>query len=300
MKLFDYRYIAAALLCVALAGCSVDEPITGIQQDSAPQMSEGTVQGELLVRFDSAVADVLEKAGLTKSTADRSGVLNVDQVLEIVGGYELERVFPYNSASEAKTREAGLHLWYVVRFSEEYSVADVASKLSKLGEVTGVQTNYTLKRASWEKAKPLTPEMLKKLTTKSGYSGTFDDEHLSLQWNLINNGDLGPTKFVKGADVQVEKAWEKSTGHPSIIVAVLDEGIDVTHPDLQASVWVNENEIKGSHEDNDGNGYAGDYHGFNFVNNIGNILTDDIYDTGHGSHVAGVIAATNNNCIGIS
>ena len=255
MKLFDYRYIAAALLCVALAGCSVDEPITGIQQDSAPQMSEGTVQGELLVRFDSAVADVLEKAGLTKSTADRSGVLNVDQVLEIVGGYELERVFPYNSASEAKTREAGLHLWYVVRFSEEYSVADVASKLSKLGEVTGVQTNYTLKRASWEKAKPLTPEMLKKLTTKSGYSGTFDDEHLSLQWNLINNGDLGPTKFVKGADVQVEKAWEKSTGHPSIIVAVLDEGIDVTHPDLQASVWVNENEIKGSHEDNDGNGY---------------------------------------------
>ena len=127
MKLFDYRYIAAALLCVALAGCSVDEPITGIQQDSAPQMSEGTVQGELLVRFDSAVADVLEKAGLTKSTADRSGVLNVDQVLEIVGGYELERVFPYNSASEAKTREAGLHLWYVVRFSEEYSVADVAA-----------------------------------------------------------------------------------------------------------------------------------------------------------------------------
>ena len=300
MKLFDYRYIAAALLSIALVGCSVEEPLAGIQQEQAPQVSEGTVQGELLVRFDSAVADVLEKTGLTKSASDRSGVLNVDQVLELVGGYQLERVFPYNYATEAKTREAGLHLWYVVRFSEDYTVDEVASKLSKLGEVTGVQTNYTLKRASWEKAKPLTPEMLKKLTTKSGYSGKFDDENLPLQWNLINNGDLGPTKFVKGADVQVEKAWEKSTGHPSIIVAVLDEGIDVTHPDLQANVWVNENEIKGSHEDNDGNGYAGDYHGFNFVNNIGNILTDDIYDTGHGSHVAGVIAATNNNGIGIS
>ena len=300
MKLFDYRYIAAALLSIALVGCSVEEPLAGIQQEQGPQVSEGTVQGELLVRFDSAVADVLEKTGLTKSASDRSGVLNVDQVLELVGGYELERVFPYNYATEAKTREAGLHQWYVVRFSEDYTVEEVASKLSKLGEVTGVQTNYTLKRASWEKAKPLTPEMLKKLTTKSGYSGKFDDENLPLQWNLINNGDLGPTKFVKGADVQVEKAWEKSTGHPSIIVAVLDEGIDVTHPDLQANVWVNENEIKGSHEDNDGNGYAGDYHGFNFVNNIGNILTDDIYDTGHGSHVAGVIAATNNNGIGIS
>ena len=300
MKLFDYRYIAVALLSAALVGCSVEEPLTDTQQDPAPEVSEGTVQGELLVRFDSAVADVLEKTGLTKSASDRSGVLNVDQVLELVGGYQLERVFPYNYATEAKTREAGLHQWYVVRFSEDYTVEEVASKLSKLGEVTGVQTNYTLKRASWEKAKPLTPEMLKKLTTKSGYSGKFDDENLPLQWNLINNGDLGPTKFVKGADVQVEKAWEKSTGHPSIIVAVLDEGIDVTHPDLQANVWVNENEIKGSHEDNDGNGYAGDYHGFNFVNNIGNILTDDIYDTGHGSHVAGVIAATNNNGIGIS
>lgn len=300
MKLFDYRYMAAALLSIALVGCSVEEPLAGIQQEQAPQVSEGTVQGELLVRFDSSVADVLEKTGLTKSASDRSGVLNVDQVLELVGGYQLERVFPYNYATEAKTREAGLHQWYVVRFSEDYTVEEVASKLSKLGEVTGVQTNYTLKRASWEKAKPLTPEMLKKLTTKSGYSGKFDDENLPLQWNLINNGDLGPTKFVKGADVQVEKAWEKSTGHPSIIVAVLDEGIDVTHPDLQANVWVNENEIKGSHEDNDGNGYAGDYHGFNFVNNIGNILTDDIYDTGHGSHVAGVIAATNNNGIGIS
>ena len=300
MKLFDYRYIAAALMCVALAACSVDEPLAGVQQDPLPPVSEGIVQGELLVRFDSAVADVLEKSGLTKSASDRSGVLNIDQILELVGGYQLERVFPYNSATEAKTREAGLHQWYVVRFSEDYTVEEVASKLSKLGEVTSVQTNYTLKRASWEKAKPLTPEMLKKLTTKSGYTGKFNDENLPLQWNLINNGDLGPTKFVKGADVQVEKAWEKSTGHPSIIVAVLDEGIDVTHPDLQASVWVNENEIKGSHEDNDGNGYAGDYHGFNFVKNIGNILTDDIYDTGHGSHVAGVIAATNNNGIGIS
>ena len=65
MKLFDYRYIAAALVCVALAACSVEEPLTGVQQDSVPQVSEGTVQGDLLVRFDSAVVDVLEKSGLT-------------------------------------------------------------------------------------------------------------------------------------------------------------------------------------------------------------------------------------------
>jgi hypothetical protein len=192
MKLFDYRYIAAALLSIALVGCSVEEPLAGIQQEQAPQVSEGTVQGELLVRFDSSVADVLEKTGLTKSASDRSGVLNVDQVLELVGGYQLERVFPYNYATEAKTREAGLHQWYVVRFSEDYTVEEVASKLSKLGEVTGVQTNYTLKRASWEKAKPLTPEMLKKSEEIEfdmyNLLNKFETEHIA----RINRGDCRP------------------------------------------------------------------------------------------------------------
>lgn len=294
-------YIAVAALVLALAGCSTEEQPAGYQPDTLPQVSEEYVKGELLVRFDSEVADVLEKAGLTRSTGERIGVVNVDQVLDIVGAYEIERVFPCDPKTEHKAREAGLDLWYVVRFSEEHQIETVAAEFSKLGEVSKVLANHRLKRASWKKAQPLTPDMLARLTaTRSASDATFDDEHLPLQWNLVNDGTLGPTKFVQGADVQVEKAWGKSTGHPSIVVAVLDEGIDITHPDLQTSLWVNEDEVKGSHEDNDGNGYSGDYHGFNFVKNIGNILTDDIYDTGHGTHVAGVIAATNNNGIGVS
>jgi subtilisin family serine protease len=125
-----------------------------------------------------------------------------------------------------------------------------------------------------------------------------------MQWHLINNGDMFTTgekvKSVKDADVQCEQAWKYSTGDESVIVAVLDEGIFVEHPDLVDNIWVNEGEINRSTEDNDGNGYKGDYHGYNFAHDIGLITWNDAYDSGHGSHVAGVISAQNGNGIGIS
>lgn len=121
-----------------------------------------------------------------------------------------------------------------------------------------------------------------------------------MQWHLINRGNLFGDKSIVDADVQCEEAWKSSTGDKSIIVAVLDEGVMVEHPDLKNSMWVNEGEVYRSKQDNDGNGYKGDVYGYNFVFETGVISWDDINDTGHGTHVAGVIAAQNNNGIGIS
>ena len=289
-------YFTAASLVLGLASCAIDAPVDAQMPDQPQSSVTDVVPGQLLVRFDARVEDVLEQAGVTKS-----GVLSVDEILALVDGYHIERVFPVDPRSEAKARENGLHLWYVVKFNPEYDVEKVASDLAKLGEVNRVEFNRTLKRASDKKATPLTMDMVRKLTTKSSPS-SFDDPYLAYQWHLVNNGDLAPTKFIKGADVQVERAWNElgCTGDPSIIVAVLDEGVAVTHPDLKASMWVNEGEIYGSHDDNDGNGYTGDLHGYNFVQKTGVISTDSVYDTGHGSHVAGVIAAVNNNGLGIS
>lgn len=128
----------------------------------------------------------------------------------------------------------------------------------------------------------------------------FNDELLPMQWHLINRGNLFGDKSIVDADVQCEEAWKSSTGDKSIIVAVLDEGVMVEHPDLKNSMWVNEGEVYRSKQDNDGNGYKGDVYGYNFVFETGVISWDDINDTGHGTHVAGVIAAQNNNGIGIS
>ena len=163
-------FVATSVFASGLLACSVDGP--GVEENLAenrvPLMSEDVVAGELLVRFDPRVSHVLEKAGVTKSginaPASQSGVLSVDEILSLVEGYEIERVFPVDSRTEEKAVEAGLHLWYVVRFSEDFPADKVAEDLSKLGEVSRVAFNRTLKRASDKKAMPLTSDMLKQLT----------------------------------------------------------------------------------------------------------------------------------------
>lgn len=300
-----YRIIfMAAVLLAGLSACSVEEPVTGgvNEPEKVSPAGSDVVKGELLVRFDESVSRILDEAGLiTKSAgaADRSGILSVDEILDLVEGYQIERVFPVDVRTEEKARQEGLHLWYVVRFSEEHSVEKVASDLAKLGEVSRVEFNRTLKRASQTKAVPLTEASFKAMRS-SAKPLKYNDPHLGLQWHMVNNGDLAETKFIAGADVNVEKAWDLCAGDPSIIVAVLDEGVDFSHPDLKANMWVNEGEIWRSTEDNDGNGYEGDYYGYNFAAGNGIISTNGRYDTGHGTHVAGVIAAANDNGIGIS
>ena len=222
MAIRNIIYAMAAVLLTGLSACSVDVPETGAlaEDKNTPQLTEDVVQGQLLVRFDARVSDILEKAGVTKSgpmmPMTRSGILSVDEILDLVEGYQIERVFPVDVRSEEKARKEGLHLWYVVRFSEEYPVEKVAADLSKLGEVSRVEYNRTLKKASDDKPTPLTLERLKELTANAT-GGAFDDPLLADQWHLVNNGNLRPTKFIKGADVNVENAWkEMTTGDPSL------------------------------------------------------------------------------------
>lgn len=289
-----------ALAVVAFGRCAKEEIPTPETETTTPEAAYQ--EGELLVKFTPEVAAMLEKAGVGRSVAfSRSGSLPLDEVLALVGSYELERVFPVNKKSEALTRQQGLHQWYVVRFGEQYTAKEVADRLSVLGEVQKINFNHTIKRAYTGKATPLTREALSRIAASRSANS---DPLFPVQWNLVNRGDMFTTgdvvKSVMGADVRVEKAWERTRGDESIIVAVLDEGVYFDHPDLRANMWRNPDEVLGSKEDNDGNGYVGDVYGYNFIKDMPDITTNDIYDSGHGSHVAGVIAAMNNNGEGIS
>lgn len=93
-----------------------------------------------------------------------------------------------------------------------------------------------------------------------------------------------------------QKAWQVSKGSKDIVVAIIDTGADVQHPDLKKNIWVNKNEIPGNGRDDDQNGFVDDVNGWNFVGNNSN-LTDN---HGHGTHIAGIVGAEGGNGIGVT
>lgn len=124
-----------------------------------------------------------------------------------------------------------------------------------------------------------------------------NDASFPQQWSLNNTGQTGGTS---DADIDAVEAWNITTGgvtaqNDTIVVAVIDGGCQINHPDLQGNIFRNYQEIPGNGIDDDGNGYIDDVNGWNAVNNNGNVPSDN-----HGTHVSGIIGARGNNSTGVS
>lgn len=164
MRKAIYSTLVPGILAMVFS-CSVEVGQPVPDSGKVPGITEGAVEGELLIRFSESAAELLDKAGLTKSgpagPATRSGISTVDEVLSLLDGYEIERVFPEDRRTEEAARKAGLHLWYLVRFDGKTSLAQAASELSALGEVSRVEYNRQLKRAYSGKSVPMSVPAVK-------------------------------------------------------------------------------------------------------------------------------------------
>ena len=311
------KFLYTALFALMLAACSEQE-LT--EQPSTPiggtevQLPTDVTSGELLIKFDPAMSEILDRtlkvATRSGGAMTRSGIPSTDEVLDILGTYHFERIFPVDAKNEERTRAAGLHLWYRVKFDENTDLREAANRLGKLGEISKVQGNGHIQRAyKKQNYRSYISEsaLQQKVASRVVMAGnSFSDPGLATQWHYANSGsnlfdyqnELGNGSEI-GCDVGCMEAWKKCTGDPSIIVAVLDEGVMNTHPDLAGNIGVNEGEELYADTDADGNGYKDDKYGYNFVSNTGIISWTEASDTGHGTHVAGTIAAMNGNGIGV-
>ena len=297
------------MVAALLMGACYNEEVNIIPSDdntTSVTLPEDATKGEVIIKFKPEMEALLD-ATMTRSggVATRSGIPSTDEVLEILDAYHFERVFPVDQRHEMRTRENGLHLWYIVKFNPDEELASAIERLSQLGEVDKLQCNRPIRPTYNPQSEPrfVSCDEAHSNTTRSS-EWTFNDPEIYRQWCYINRGTAPFTQpwagIVAGADAGCEEAWKLATGDEEIIVAVMDEAVMWSHPDLADNIWINEGEEYNAGVDADGNGYVDDKYGYNFVRNTPITSWTSNGSTGHGTHVAGTIAAVNDNGIGVA
>lgn len=314
MKISHFMLAALALVGIA---CTKELPESASDLQESTELSAKLVggtdgeiaPGTLLVRLDAQSVKAIEEGRLAEVSQD---------LLNGIEDATLTSALPVQPKNMEVARKYGLDQWFMVSFGSQTSAEEVAQEMAASRRVRSIQFNR-LVQPVWEgqvhpfEAMPMTkaqdPEQ----------SGMFNDEYASYQWNLYNDGSIDENA-VPGADVGVKDAWRLTGGDPSVVVAIFDCAVASRHEDLQDALWQNEAEVNGQADvDDDGNGFIDDKYGFNFVNCYsidaeyvegalkgqkqtalkGNPLNSTA-GSGHGTHVAGIIGATNNNGKGVS
>ena len=285
----------AGLFAVSCATNTVDETATvdanAMVAKKFVNTSDDAVEGELIIYVDDEAAERM----LAAECATRSGSA-IDAIAAEIGATEIKPVFNLNINGDVK-RARGMHRWFTVAFPESVNLEFAAQSLAAVESVERVQFATKI-IAPTSKITEVDPSQFAQTRSEEL---PYNDPMLSKQWHYRNLGLSETYPNAKaGADVNLFPAWEITAGRNDVIVAVVDEGVCYTHADLKDNMWVNEAEANGAEGvDDDNNGYVDDVHGYNFAHN-GRVTWTRSGDQGHGTHVAGTVAAVNNNGIGVS
>ena len=311
--------LLAALAIVSMSctkGISEGTPVLQEQHGLSAKLvgtNDGEVMpGTLLVRLDAATVKAIEEGRFAEIS---------EELLPGVEATSFTSALPIKPKNMETARKYGLDQWFVVGFDPQTRPETVASAMAKSKRVTNVQYNRLVQPVWDGKAYPFegTPVTKNSPVPLPEPEFPFNDTFAAHQWNLVNDG-TSVDGSVAGADIGVKDAWRLTGGDPSVIVAVFDCAVASRHEDLKDAVWQNEAEINGETDvDDDGNGFIDDKYGFNFVNcfsinadyvngalngeqqtAIKGSSLNTTAGTGHGTHVAGIIGATNNNGKGVS
>jgi subtilisin family serine protease len=272
--------ILGAAVLIAAAGISRAELSSGEKDPTASLAKnkeqralakQNYVQGEVIVKLKDDQSSGISLLSQSGSTTEMRDKIILRRLETEYGVYEEGAIFKGDhinlaTAAAPKRRSASgkLSRSYLLKTAEK--VQGICGRLNEDSEVEYAQPNYIYKSCS----DPNDPE--------------FPDQYAH---QLIQMAD----------------AWDISTGSHDVVVAVMDTGVDINHPDLKDNIWLNPGEIPNNDIDDDENGFVDDIHGWNFENDS-NDVTPDPFDfwgiTGHGTNVAGVIAAVGNNGQGVS
>lgn len=299
------RFLKIAPLLVMLAGCNGiggNDSNGPVSEDNGPIVvfsPDAALQGEIIVKLKKGASD----GAATRAGSSSSGNTQIDRVLMNVGSISFERLFPACGRFEERTEKEGLDRWFIAKYDATVPAKEVANMLSGCDGVEVIE--YSIPTAASAYSKATTVEYEEPVATRAYSSARnipfpFNESVRSqrMQWHYNNPGNVYANSTVAGADADVYAAWQLCTGNPDVIVAVVDQGVKFDHEDLAANMWVNKGEIPGNGIDDDGNGYIDDVNGYNFTDNNGTLTFSA--ENMHGTHVAGTIAAVNNNGVGVN
>ncbi len=280
-------FLFAAVTAAVSSSCTFDEKLSGesemIKVNGREVPAAGYEQGMVRLLLTESL---VEKLSL-ETTADgklTANVKSVDDAISSLNITKMERTFPHAGKFEPRTREAGLHLWYNVHFDEQAGLVRAGEVFSKMEGVQELEYRPLMVHYKSEVIPGTVRTAEEMAAAKPAGTDIFDDEYLEYyQWHYYNDGTYRGS--IAGSDINVLPVWKKGfTGSQEVIVAVVDAGVDYTHEDLKDNMWVNPNVSNPDYS-----------HGKNFCTG------DYVLTFGeHGTHVAGTIAAVNNNGVGVA